>query len=277
MSEGLPEEIRGNPEFQKHGNLESLAKEYVNMIPTIGRKGVLLPEAGNLEDNARFWTEMGRPATPADYEVTKNFQPPEGLPWDDANAMHMLKLCHDAGCTDAQMNVLLPGYTRINNEAFDQVVMDSQANYQQTQKLMEQELGHTYKSQINLAQRTMEHLFGDDAELLLTARLSDGTLVGNHPIFIKGIIKAASGIGEDQLPVDSAVSRAGGNAMTPEAAKMEIDRLMADTEFNEAYLTAGHVDHVAAQARMDELYAYRGSYGATVNVAGTAMTGKTSQ
>jgi len=128
-----------------------------------------------------------------------------------------------------------------------------------------------------LAQRTMSHLFGEDAELLLTARLADGTLVGNHPIFIKGIIKAASGIGEDQLPVDSAVTRAGSNAMTPEAARVEIDRLMADKEFNDAYLTAGHVDHVAAQARMDELYAYRGDHGATVNVTGTAITGRTSQ
>jgi len=274
MAEGLPEAIRANPEFQKHGNLESLAQEYVNIIPTIGRKGVILPQEGDQADSDRFWSELGRPATPAEYDI-QDFQVPEGLPWDEGQAMEMIKLCHDANVTNEQIKVLLPGYARIQNEMFQAIGYDSQQNLARTEQAMQQELGATYKSQINVASRTMQHLFGDDAESLLTARLADGTMVGNNPIFIRGIIKAGMSVGEDNLPTDAAASRGGAGAMTPAAASQEIQKLMGDPKFNEAYLTAGHVDHAAAQARMDELYAYRGTHDATVDVGGQTFTGRT--
>ncbi len=274
MAEGLPENIRSNPEFQKHGNLESLAQEYVNIIPTIGRKGVILPQEGNQADSDRFWAELGRPASPADYDI-QSFQVPEGLPWDEGQAMEMIALCHSANVTNEQIKVLLPGYAKIQNEMFQAIGYDSQQHLAKTQQVMQEELGATYQSSINVASRTMQHLFGEDAEGLLTARLADGTMVGNHPVFIRGMIKAGMSVGEDNLPTDAAASRGGSHAMTPEAANQEIQKLMADPKFNEAYLTAGHVDHAASQARMDELYAYRGTHGATVDVGGETFTGRT--
>lgn len=274
MAESLPESIQANPEFQKHGNLESLAQEYVNIIPTIGRKGVILPVEGDQADSDRFWGELGRPQSPADYDI-QAFQVPEGLPWDEGQAMEMIALCHKANVTNKQMQVLLPGYASIQNSMFQAIGVDSEQHRAQIEQNMQTELGATYKSQINLASRTMQHLFGEDADGLLTARLADGTMVGNHPVFIRGIIKAAMAVGEDSLPTDAAASTGGAGAMTPEAAKQEIDRLMSDTNFSEAYLTSGHIDHAAAQARMDELYAYRGAHGSTVDVSGVGLTGRT--
>ena len=51
-------------------------------------------------------------------------------------------------------------------------------------------------------------------------------------------------------------------SMTPDEAVAEKERLLGDTEFNEAYFNPSDPGHKAAQARMDELYAYAGGKGA---------------
>src|SRR3546814_16931008 len=79
----LSEEVRGHPALQGFDGVDALAREHVHLQRLIGRKGIVPPgEDAGEEERARFYEALGRPAAPADYEVSDPPRP-EGMPWNE--------------------------------------------------------------------------------------------------------------------------------------------------------------------------------------------------
>ncbi len=248
----LPEGLQQDVNIGRHQSFESMANEYANLVPAIGKKGVLLPKADDVQDVHRFLKELGRPDAPDGYDLTE-FTPNEGMPWSQENQDSLLKLCHDSGVTQGQLGKLLNGYTNLQMEQYQSIIDHSQNDYDTQAQVLQKELGASYQRSVNLASRAIEHLFKENGESMLQARLADGTVLGNNPTFIKGMIELAGLIGEDNLVSDGGMMAPG--AMTPAEAKSKIAAKQNDKDFMDAYLTPSHAGHPAANAEMDSLYA----------------------
>jgi hypothetical protein len=107
---------------------------------------------------------------------------------------------------------------------------------------------------------------GDDPDEILNLRLENGVARGDHMPFVRAMMKASEFVREDGMS-DDPTQRRGPGAKTPAEAQGELDKLMADPSFKEAYFNPSHIEHKAALAKVDELYAYKGKEGALTNVS----------
>jgi hypothetical protein len=248
----LPEGLRGDVNIQRHQSFEELAKEYANLVPAVGRKGVLLPKEDDQNDIARFLGELGRPEDPSGYD-RGDFTPPEDLPWDPDVEAKLTQLMHSAGITQGQYDKLLRGYAEMQGEMYKGVIQGAHQDNQEQVAKLQAELGASYEPSVNMAARAMKTIFGESAERVLQHRGADGNVLGNNPDFIKGMIAVSKMLGEDRLLTDA--SGRGPMAMTPAEAKQKILEKQSDKEFWEAYTNTKHIGHAAANAEMDALYA----------------------
>lgn len=265
LRDSLPENYREHPAITRHENLESLAKEYLNQSTLIGRKGVILPKEGDPDDQSRFYEALGRPASPEDYKLPEGMERPETV--DEGFTMRMIQQMHEAGLTQQQFEKIMPAYLQEAETAQQQFEAQNQAHTQEALAALESEFGQTMQPKMNLAERAIEHLFGDNAETILNARGPDGRLLGNNPNFIKALMQVGEQFGEDTL-----TGGTGGQAtqtpgaMTPDEAVKERDRLMADSEFTQMLWDAKHPGHDAAVKKLDEVYYYMQGQGALSQV-----------
>ena len=238
----LDPSLAANPNIQRHSDMDSMAKEYVNLVSKIGEKGLIPPKRGDEADRERFYNELGRPASPGEYNFG-DFSIPEGLPWDDNVGMQLVKEMWDQGLTQDQVPPLVQKY--VSN--------------------LQQELGSAYTERMNMAHRAVTEYFGsENVDNILSTRLENGVQLGDWMPFVKAMMSASGSLREDELHMDPTKATMG--AKTPEEADREMQELMADNDFRESYLDPQHPNHKIALLKMDELYAYKGDKGSVSQI-----------
>lgn len=224
---------------------EKVASAYWNANKFIGgAKDVVAIPAADAKPEVwnDFYTRMGRPAKAEDYK----FEYPKGADGKTAVDVNPAfesfgkSLFHEFGLPPAMAQ---KGIDRWNAFAADQIAKqsaaDKEANDQAMAKL-KTDYGGKYEPALAKGQDFVRKL-GLRAELLNSLEAN----MGAAPLTELLLVLADKALaGPDQIIHGDGGGGSGDPArMTPEAAKVEYDRLMADKDFTAAYWDKNHTQH----------------------------------
>lgn len=244
--------LRSDPTITRHESAESMAKELVNAQDLIGRKGVIKP--GDDSDATaweKYYSDLGRPATPGDYKL-EGFNRPEGIGWDvDAIETPMLAHMHSLGMTDAQVTGTFSEFARIQVGGAQKSTEQINAMVDKTKADLEGEWGLAYDAKVDLATRAANTMVKGGLEALNGILLANGTTMSTNPT----VIRLLAAVGELRQEA-GLVGEMNNNrkTLTPGEANSAYDRHVA--QFRDALIDRDHADHkfaVDEKTRLSQL------------------------
>lgn len=245
----LPAELRDTVALARFDDVAALAREHLHLQSAIGRKGLMPPGADAApEERDAFFSALGRPATPDDYDLS-DFDLPDGMPWNGDLQAAMLTEMHAAGLTNMQTKALIAAYAGMQGDAWQQAVDAQGAASTRAAAALEAEWGERFDARLDLANRAFRAAFGDDVGSIAGLQLADGGQVGDHPAFVRAFATLGERMAEPELVGGKSA------AMTPsgEVARATLRQLENDPDFRAALLDRAHPDHRAAIAKRSAL------------------------
>ena len=240
----LPADLQGHAALKDFNDVGGLAKSFIDTQAMIGNSVRIPSETATPQDQAAFWTKLGRPDTPDGYELSK-WEQPQGFSANDEMMKSFRNTGHELGLTPKQMEGLNQWYgNQVNTMATNITGQATQAR-EQVYAELKQEFGAATDDKINAAHKAMMK-FADDA----TKEHLEKTGIGNDPKLIRLWMKIAESIGED--PVVNGNNP--GNVLTPSAAKEQIATLQRDADFMKQYNDAKQAGHEEAKNKMTQLF-----------------------
>ena len=217
--EMIPEELREHPSLSPIKDVGNLARSYVNAQRLIGSEKVPLPVNPTEEDLDNIYSRLGRPETAAGYEV-----PVDGNVITEEIATQYADIAHSLRLTPQQAQGVLDYYKSSVEQSSQGLHEQAEKQAEQTALELQKEWGSAFESKVTAAKDIVEQFGGGD---LLQMKLDDGTLVGNHPAFIKAF--AAMGDFKNTVTSEDTVSdNARTSNFTPAMAQQEVDAIMND-------------------------------------------------
>jgi hypothetical protein len=217
--EMIPEELREHPSLSPIKDVGNLARSYVNAQRLIGSEKVPLPVNPTEEDLDNIYSRLGRPETAAGYEV-----PVDGNVITEEIATQYADIAHSLRLTPQQAQGVLDYYKSSVEQSSQGLHEQAEKQAEQTALELQKEWGSAFESKVTAAKDIVEQFGGGD---LLQMKLDDGTLVGNHPAFIKAF--AAMGDFKNTVTSEDTVSdNARTSNFTPAMAQQEVDGIMND-------------------------------------------------
>ena len=213
--ESLPEELRNEPSLRNFADPGALAKSYVHAQRMIGADKVAIPsKSATPEEWREVFSKLGAPQEANAYEFAES----EVSVSDDLVGSFRERAL-TAGLTNAQANEMM-GFVRdtISGLETDMSETTEKALYEGEQELR-QEFGQAFDQRLELAQMAARDLLGD-TEMFDNITLSDGRMLGDHPMVVKMFSQLAEQIGEDNL--EGAPSEL---IMTPQEAQRQISEM----------------------------------------------------
>ena len=215
----LPDEIREHPSLAPIKDVENLARSYVNAQRLIGADKVPMPVNPTDEDLDNIYGRLGRPETPQGYEIK-----PDGQVVTEEVAEQYADIAHRLRLSTEQAEGILEYYKSTIQQSSEAMQADVTAQVEQAETELRQEWGKAFEQKIQDAKGIFRDFASKD---MLEMQLADGTLVGNHPEFIRAFAKIAefrnSATSEDTI-TEATTNR----ALTPQQAQTEIDSIMND-------------------------------------------------
>jgi hypothetical protein len=217
--EMIPEELREHPSLSPIKDVGNLARSYVNAQRLIGSDKVPLPKNPTEEDLDNIYSRLGRPETAAGYEVAV-----DGNVITEEIATQYADIAHSLRLTPQQAQGVLDYYKSSVEQSSQGLHEQAEKQAEQTALELQKEWGSAFESKVTAAKDIVEQFGGGD---LLQMKLDDGTLVGNHPAFIKAF--AAMGDFKNTVTSEDTVSdNARTSNFTPAMAQQEVDGIMND-------------------------------------------------
>ena len=247
--DSLPPDLKDNPTLSQIPDIQTLAKNHVNVQKLIGTEKIERPKEDWTPDQfADFYTKLGRPADSKDYDL-EGIDIPESLPWDNEFQDSMLGIMHEAGLTQAQVQKVLGGYISKVGGDFEAATGESQRTRESGIQDLRNEWGKSFDAKVDLAKRAFMAGAGQNFEQVAGLTLQDGSKLGDHPAIIRAFASLGGKMNEHGL-VGGKTSNA---IMSPKEASGQRNKLLADPEFLKAYLDATHLEHNAAVDRIKDL------------------------
>jgi hypothetical protein len=226
---------------------------YANLEKALGADKLALPPKGK-DGNRDFaawdgWQALGRPDKPDDYA----FAVPEGREFtglDDRLISTMRPALHKAGLAQWQVDTI--------REAFRQnalaIEADAAKAAEADRAALAKEWGQDFDRQIEVANRAVRAVFGEDLEAVKTILLADGRFLLDDARLARGFARLGALLGEDGALAEG--RSAPGMPATPAAARAEIERIRGEAFENpkHAYNDAKHPEHQALHERVRQLY-----------------------
>lgn len=217
--EMIPEELREHPSLSPIKDVGNLARSYVNAQRLIGSEKVPLPVNPTEEDLDNIYSRLGRPETAAGYDVAV-----DGNVITEEIATQYADIAHSLRLTPQQAQGVLDYYKSSVEQSSQGLHEQAEKQAEQTALELQKEWGSAFESKVTAAKDIVEQFGGGD---LLQMKLDDGTLVGNHPAFIKAF--AAMGDFKSTVTSEDTVSdNARTSNFTPAMAQQEVDGIMND-------------------------------------------------
>ena len=239
----LPDEIREHPSLAPIKDVENLARSFVNAQRLIGADKLPIPANPTDEDLDSIYSRLGRPESPEGYEIKA-----DGNIIDEQVAADYSELAHKLRLSPQQAEGILDYYKSSIEQTAQGMQVDVEAQAAETEATLRQEWGKAYDQKIMDAKNVFRD-FG--AEDMLEMQLADGTLIGNHPEFIKAFANIAE-FKQSATSEDTIGEATQNRALTPKQAQAEIDSIMNDK--THAYWDRKNaVGRQAAIDRMQEL------------------------
>ncbi|MBG17194.1 MAG: hypothetical protein CMB77_02415 [Euryarchaeota archaeon] len=197
----IPEEIRGHKSLETIQDVPSLAKSYVNAQSMIGADKIALPgKSSTPEQWSEIYSKLGRPEAADKYELSNKL--PEGQEVNEQLMGGFTNTAHAAGLNTKQAQSLLDWYNNVLVDNTAQVTAAEQAQLEEKTNELKQHYGPAFDDRVKLA-RAVSAQFTEGDESLHEVKLADGSLLGNHPDFIKMVsnmgVFMKEKMGEDKL------------------------------------------------------------------------------
>lgn len=224
--DGISHEFRDDPSISKFDNVNDLVKEHVNLQSLLGRKGTITP---NENDSPDIWnkyrSENNIPESFDKYNL-ETFNKPED-DWDDDFQSRMAEVSHKLNLSNDQFSELLNGYVNYINDASEASQKDIEFSSKEAIDGLKKEWGRAYEAKTNIGASALNQLTKGDPSSIATIELSDGSLLGNNPNFIRIMASMGESLQEKGLIEGVVVNN---SAMSPEEARSKLNMLMGDQE-----------------------------------------------
>lgn len=247
----IPEaDVRSTMEAKGYKNPAEAAMAYHNLLKLQnGNPNVVaLPgEDATPEQWNAFYTKLGRPETPDGYK----FEFPEGQKVDDNMLAFGRRLFHELGLDNKKAQAAADKWNEFAAQEAQRLAEDWTKSNDAEVQALKGKLGDQFDAHIAAGRRVVEGA-GISAETIQKVEASLGTagvleLLGAIGMKSQegGFVGTGTGTGAPTTP----------DAMSPDQAKAEIEKLNADTEFQKAYTGKNHEGHREAVERMQKLFA----------------------
>ena len=212
------EGLRGHTALDPIQSVENLAKAYVNASSMIGRDKIPLPgEHSSAEDWGEVYDRLGRPESGEAYTLEAGEEPDENLlGWFRNTA-------HDIGLNNDQAQKLLASYKELTASQ-EEEAPNVEAMRAQVTADLRKEYGNAYEDRLSLANGMLSELGNNE---LTEIPLADGTLLGDHPEFIKSMVGIGEYIRDKVSEDDFAGFEKSNTAMTPSEAQDKLREIEA--------------------------------------------------
>lgn len=246
-------DLREHPFIKQQKDLNALAKEAVTMLPLVGAEKVPLPpkdpKKWTNEQWDKYWTALGRPKTPNEYEFA-DVELPEELAMSKEEVEDYRKEFHRLGLSKHQVKDLTQLVLQKNRNKWETITSAMEKAYEGAKAELTEEWGDAAPANFDLADRGFRWAAGDRAEELRLKRFANGVELGNDPDVIRMMAKIGATLKEDGMMGDA---RPGGRfTKTPAEAQHEISKF--EHSNREAIYSASHPNHQWAIAERDRLY-----------------------
>ncbi len=247
LHEQLPDNLKASEGLNKFQNVTALGQGYLDLQSQMGKMGqerIKMPtEDSPAEDWNSFFTKAGRPDSASDYKASVDL--PEGLEINQGQLSGAKDKMYNLGLTGKQASGVLDLYYGMIGDSFSGV----HTTMTEAQDKLKAELGDTYDAKLQIASNTLKSFSDNEGEF---AKFLDESNLGNDARMVKFLIRIGEATAEDQ-------SRRGDSGGTqfeggPEAAKIEIGKLVMDSDFQAALNNRGeggtnHPGHKQALAK----------------------------
>lgn len=249
----LPDELKPVAEAKGWRAPADALKSYVHLERLVGADRIALPpkDAAGNRDWAKWdgWTALGRPEAPERYA----FHAAAGQAFSDGDRAfqaHMAPLLHRAGLAQWQVDMLTGGLAEYGERHRSQAEQHAGAQRAAAEAELRREWGGGYERQMDLANRALRAFGGPEA----VRALSDSG-AGRDPAVVRAFARIGAALAEDgDLPGE----RRAAPEPAASQARLEIQRLKADPEFQAAFLDKMHPGHPLAMAKMLRLQSQTG-------------------
>lgn len=240
--DNLPEDVKGHSALGPINDVENLAKAYVNASSMIGRDKIPLPgEQASADDWAEVYNRLGRPESAEAYQLDAGEEA-------DGNMVDWFKsTAHDIGLNNKQAQQLMSAYNEMVG-AQAEAGPDLDMVRDQVSADLRKEFGPAFDDRMALANGLVKNFGGEE---MTEIELSDGTLLGDNPGFIKAMVAVGEYIRNKVSEDDFAGIEKSDMSMTP----TEINEKIREIEAPDSPLWSNaHPQHTAMMQERNRLY-----------------------
>jgi len=241
--DGLPDDLQGVKTLEKFKDVDALAKGYVHLEKYFDGTIKIPGEKATPEDWDRYYSKLGRPDTPDDYEFEKQ-EVPEGMNYDEHMEGEFLKKAHGMGLNSKQVGDLYGWYNAQTKDMFVQHQVAQENSIQKAEIELRADWGRQYEEKISSIQRLVDqYATNDEKQYLETSGF------GNDPNVARMMDRIAKDHGEAKHLGDPKI-----NAFAdPESAQRAKDAFYRDTESDDykAYFSENHPRHTEVVKMID--------------------------
>jgi len=268
--DALAEDLRGDADLSRFQDVSSLARSYLDlerrMADVAGADDLPGPDSDDAAWD-RLFDRLGRPRDPSAYDL-----PDErlGVPRQPEYIDAFRRVAHRIGLLPGQVRTLVAFHDELCDDARTRLNDHAERCRDELRDHCRQRFG---ESRIEAARKAVQDKDPDAFDWLDSNALFDSPhvmamLTRLMPTGYDGEDDAALGSRDEAgdrtrdrrqhhaFEREDAIERPTGGrfALSPAEAEMEIDRLRADKDFLEAYLTRQHPGHDQAVRRMTRLF-----------------------
>ena len=170
----------------------------------------------------------------------------EGFVWSDDDTPLLedfSKFAHEANMPEPEFKKALAWYADYERKSADQMAENDHQRMVQAEEVLRREFGPEYRGNINAVQSLFTTMPQDVRDNFLTARMDDGSILGNHP----EIVKWAANLARELNPASTVLPA--GTTDAPKAIKEELAELKKFMATNRQE----YFKDTAKQERMREL------------------------
>jgi len=223
----------------------------VELERKIGQKGMVVPgETATPAEVRAAMKQLGCPDEPDHYPT--NIELPQGVKIDDKLLATMKQRAWDSGLSTTQWTQQFETFAGAQIAQHQAQAEAWNTHLAATTEKLKAEYGPAYEGKVEAAAAAANAIFGEEAAGIRGLPLPNGTVMGNHPLFVKALAELGEKLSEHDL-IPGIPTR---TTMTAEEAKRELDALNADKEHMDAYMDGNHPGHKVALQKRDTLYRY---------------------
>jgi len=230
----LPDELKGVKTLEKFKDVSGLAKSYVETEKYFEGSVRIPGDDASEEDWNKFYSKLGRPETPEDYQYEKA-ELPEGMQYDTEFEKEFLQFAHQKGLNNNQVTEFYNWWNSKTKDVYVQNDVEKQNNIQKAEIELRADWGRQYDEKLAGVQRLVDKYATEEDKAFFDQGL------GNDPRIAKFMDRIAKDFGEGKHLGDPKV-----NAFTdPESAQKAKDAFYADpsSEDYQAYFNEKHPRH----------------------------------